>query len=396
MAKKFNDIKNQNVVANIKKDLPKVFNGYYNPLDILEKQTSYKMVISKRSDGKSFAFRLVLYYAFQKFNYTSVIIRRLDSMIKPSLIKNDFTKIFEMFPNINFKKYDGISYYSGTFRGYWINEKNKKEYDKPFVEYLSVNTMETTKSSKDYTDLYMILFDEFLSRDKYLTNEYILWNNLLATIIRNTENCIICMLANPVSFESPYFNEYGINARQLPNNTITVYKSGKSQTSIAIEKLDLNKGNKKTDVINDKYFGFDKNHKVKSITTGIWESPMYPRLKKQNNEVIITDKLFVKMDNLKLRLTICKTDTIGLFVRVSQFYNDDFYDDDIIFDVSENRLLLNNVYSKFAIESNVYKIEKTLLYLYQQNKYFYSDNMVGESLRLFWLDFLDKKPKQLN
>ena len=389
------DIKNSNVITNIQKDLPEVFKDHYNPIDVMKKNTSYKMVISKRTDGKSYAFKLLIYYAFQKFDYNSVIVRRLDSMIKANMVRHDFDVIFERYPAINYKNYDGIAYYMGGHRGYWLDEKGKKSFDKPFIEYLSVNTYETTKSSKDYQNLYLILFDEIISRNKYIPDEFIMWCNLLSTIIRETTDCIICMLGNPVSWVSPYFTNYGVDPLLLPDNTITVFKSGKSQTSIAIEKVGKLNGNKKIDTVNDRYFGFE-NHKVQSITSGIWETPMYPRLKKLPLEEKLTDKLFCRMNNITLRLEICTEKSVGLFVRVHQFYFDDFYSDDIIFDISDEPLLQNNVYFRAAqYNQSIAKIINLLMYLYKQQKYFYSDNTVGESMRLFWLEFTDNKPKQL-
>lgn len=389
------ELKLQHVTSNIKKDLPFAFDGHYSPIEILEKNTSYKMVISKRSDGKTFAFRLLIYYAWQKYNYTSVIVRRLSESIKKSMIENDFSKIFLLFPEINYKKYDGINCYNGVQRGYWLDEKGKKKYDTAFVEYLAVSTSETTKSSKDYQNLFMILFDEFCSRSKYLPDEFNLWCNLLSTIIRETIDCTVVMLANPVSFVSPYFSNYGIKPLDLLDNTITVYKSDKSQTSIAIEKVGDRKGNKKVKAVNDRFFGFEKNNKLKSITSGIWETPMYPRLKKQNDEIKVFDKLFFKIDDCILRVTLCNSTKLGLFVRVHEFYEKDFYSDDLILDVSDVTLIAKNVYSKYSSHIPFSKLINYYVFLYQQDKFFYSDNIIGDTTRIFFDRFLKQTDKYI-
>lgn len=386
----------QHVMTNLKKDMANCFKNHYNPTEILTKNTSYKMIISKRSDGKTYAMRLVLYYAFQKYGFTSVIVRRLAESIKKSMIEHDFDKIFLEHPEINFKKYDGVGYYNQSIRGFWFTDETqkKKKYDTPFVEYLSVSNSETTKSSKDYQNLFMVLFDEICSRSKYLPDEFNMWCNLLSTIIRETLDCTVIMLGNPVSFVSPYFSNYGIKPLELPDNSITIYKSEKSQTSIAIEKVGLKNGNKKIKAVNDRFFGFE-NQKVKSITTGIWETPMYPRLKKQTNEATIYNKLFCKLDECVLRLEMCNEKNIGIFVRVHEFYDTNFYDDDIIIDVSDNPINLKNVFTKMATNIPCNKLLTYYIYLYHQDKYFYSDNMTGETLRIILKKFMSSQPKYI-
>ena len=388
------ELKALQVINAVKKDTPKVFDGHYSPVEIMGKNTAYKMVVSKRSDGKTYAFRYLIYYAWQKYSYTSVIVRRLAESIKSTMVKNDFEKIFKNHPNINFKKYDGIGYYNGVQRGFWLDDKGKKKYDVPFCEYLAVSNQETTKSSKDYVNLFMVLFDEICSRGGFLPDEFNAWCNLLSTILREQLNAVCVMLGNPVSWVSPYFSNYGIEPLKVPENTIQIYVGEKETTSIAFEKVGEKKGNTKIKAVNDRFFGF-KNQKIKSITTGIWETPMYPRLKKQTHEKVVFDKLFAKMDNVIIRLQLCSDEQIGLFVRVHEFYDVSFYDDDIVLDVSEQPIINKNVYTRFSNKMPCVEIIKIYNYLYLQDRYFYSDNMIGETTRLFFEQFTSNKPKYL-
>jgi len=399
--KDINLVKVDNVIRGINKDCKKAFKDHYNPCYILSKKCSYNMVISRRSDGKTFAMRLLIYYAWQKYGYTSVILRRLAEMIKAKYVRNDFTKIFELFPEINFKKYDGMNYFNGTIRGYWERDNNVKEYDKPFVEYLSLSNQETSKSSKDYNNLFMILFDEFLSRDKYLggssgDSEYMAFMNICSTCLREQYDATIVMLGNPVSWDCPYFREFGIgDVLKIPDGTIKVFKTDKSQTSIALEKTGVENGNKKIELVNSRFFGF-QNNRIKSITNGLWETPLYPRLKKQFNEKVITDKLFIKCDNINLRMIICHTDKLGLFIRVHQTSIDEYEKDDVVFDISNDMIIGSNVYTKSNSNNRIKRIEQIIFLLYQQNKFFYSDNTVGETVRLFMIDYSNTQPRQFN
>lgn len=389
------DIKVNNVMNGIRKDLINPFKNHYNPCKIMKQGTSYSMIISKRTDGKSFAFRLLIYYAWQKFGYVSAYIRRMESEIKPSEIAKDYDKIFEIFPQINFKKYDGINLYRGGFRGYWVDDKGKRKYDKTFVEYCSINCAENIKSTKDIQNLFLIVFDEFMSRDRYLPNEFIRFSNLLSTLIRETLDCRVVMLGNPVNWNCPYFNEYGIkNIKEIKENTIQVFKGEKVQTSIAVERCGSLNSNKKINTVNDRFFGFD-NNQIKSITTGIWETPLYPRLKLLPCEQIILQNLFISLENYTIRVKLCYDDSIGFFVRCVPTDVIEFYNDDIVFDVTDIVPHRNNTFTRYSQFNRYAKLEQRLYYLYNQNRFFYSDNTVGDNVRYFYQKYLTSEKRYM-
>ena len=161
------------------------FTNYYSPIKLLREldDTGYGMVVSKRSDGKSFAFKVIIYLAWQFCDYSSVIIRRTAEQIKPAdLSRDQFLKIYEMFPQFNKKNYDGVMYYKKQWRGYWIDSKTqKRKYDDGFCEYCAVSISENVKSNRDIDNLFLILFDEFMSRDGYLPDEFVKYANLLSS-----------------------------------------------------------------------------------------------------------------------------------------------------------------------------------------------------------------------
>ena len=56
-----------------------------------------------------------------------------------------------------------------------------------------------------------ILFDEFITRSMYLPDEFVIFTNVLSTIIRDRNNVKIFMCGNTVNKYCPYYKEMGLN-----------------------------------------------------------------------------------------------------------------------------------------------------------------------------------------
>src|SRR5699024_9979680 len=127
-----------------------------------------------------------------------------------------------------------------------------------------------------YPKVKTILFDEFISRTGYLTDEFVLFTNVISTIKRLRNDVKIFMLGNTISKFCPYFQEMGlVHILQQPVGTIELYEYGDSGLKAAVEYVapNLHKGKKESDV----YFAFN-NPKLKMITEGAWEMEIYPHL----------------------------------------------------------------------------------------------------------------------
>ena len=301
-----------------------------------------------------------------------------------------FDKAFSIVPNK--KKYDGYQLKNGAFCGYWIREKNKKEYDKPFCYTHSLSAQETQKGTKDIPNLLFIVFDEFMSRDVYLNNEFIVFVNALSTVFREQYEASIVMLGNPVTWACPYFDEMGIKkVRDIKQGTIKLYKASNSDTTIALEICGENQRNSKTDIINNRFFGFE-NNQIESIRTGAWELPFYPHLTKENATDIILDRsVYIRYDN-ELYCIEIRTHNDNVYCYVRPHTKEIDIDDKrvkriyvqtttsgIFHDKEHNRLLSND------------KIDRFIWGLYKSNKMFYSSNLVGETVRLALNDLLSSK-----
>ena len=237
--------------------------------------------------------------------------------------------------------------------------------------------MEHDKSSS-YPNITTILFDEFLSRTGYLPDEFVLFMNVLSTIIRNRNNVKIFMLGNTVNKYCPYFKEMGLShARDMKAGTIDVYKYGESGLTVAVEYTMPNKDGKGSEV----YFAFD-NPKLEMITGGAWEIDIYPHcpVKYKPNEVLFT--YFIEFSGDLLQCEIVQHNDLN-FTFIHKKTTD-------IKD-PENELIYSPEYSprpnwRRKITKPTSTIEKRITEHYIKDKVFYADNEIGEVVRnyLIW------------
>jgi len=113
-----------------------------------------------------------------------------------------------------------------------------------------------------------------MTRTSYLNNEFVLFMNLLSSLIRDRQNAVVYMLANSVNKYCPYFQEMGLkNVEGMKQGEIAIYQYSNSDLTVAVEYCDKVEATQKTA---SKYFAFE-NSQLKMITSGEWEFQIYPR-----------------------------------------------------------------------------------------------------------------------
>src|SRR5699024_5250425 len=119
--------------------------------------------------------------------------------------------------------------------------------------------------STAYPKVKTIFFDEFLTRQYYLPDEFVTFMNVVSTIVRQRDDVIIFMCGNTVNQYCPYFTEMGLtHVKEMNKGVIEVYKYGESRLKVAVEYADsISKSGKPSDV----YFAFD-NPNLQMITGG--------------------------------------------------------------------------------------------------------------------------------
>lgn len=250
--------------------------GYYSYDDIDKLDAVYNLIIGQRSNGKTYGILHRVIEAYINDNLPSAYIRRQ----KEEIVKGNIGFIFD--PHIPYieelskGKYNSIMYvshawylcrYAETANG----EPKRVATDKnPFCRAYAISTADTTKGA-DPGPVKYVVFDEFITRRFYLTNEFVMFQNLLSSIIRNRDNVKIYMLGNTVNKFCPYFADMGLHdISDMDPGTIDLYTVGRSKLKIAVEYCATAPVSKKV----SKYFAFE-NPQLKMITTGAWEIALY-------------------------------------------------------------------------------------------------------------------------
>ena len=235
----------------------------------------YRMIIGQRSNGKTYSVCKHMVEDYFEKGYRSAYIRRWDEDIQPKHLASLFAPHYELIEQLSGGEYNSVAYRAKEFHLVHVDEEGKVDKKDPeaFCITASINTAEHTKG-QDRGEIHLILFDEFMTRQGYLQNEFILYCNLLSSLIRNREDAIVYMCANTVNRYCPYFKEMGLkDVDTMPQGQVYVYTYGNADLTVAVEYCDPVKA---TEKVASKYFAFD-NPQLEMITTGAWELMAYPR-----------------------------------------------------------------------------------------------------------------------
>lgn len=351
---------------------------YYSLDDILSRKAQYNVIIGERSNGKTYA---VLKHGLENYVKTGkqlAIVRRYVEDIRGKRGSQFFEALNSnnVVSDLTKGRYTFVKHVNRKFYlAYYDEDLNKDILDnRPCAFSFALNEMEHDKSTS-YPDVTTIMFDEFLTRDRYLRDEFTVFMNVVSTIVRLRDDVTIFMLANTVNKYSPYFEEMGLrHINQMKQGTIDLYKYGKSKLKVAVEYcVSLNKS-KPSNI----YFAFD-NPKLQMITGGVWEMSLYPHcpVKYRPDQVILM--YFIKFDGNILQCEIVDTGTENFtFIhrKTTPIYDED---NDIIYSM-EYDPRPNHVR---RLSRPATKWQRKIAEYYATEKVFYQDNEVGEIVRNF-------------
>ena len=352
---------------------------FYSLKNILSKNAQYNVIFGERSNGKTYA---VLKYALEKYVQTGeqlAIVRRWQDDFTGKRGATMFNAIVsnEEVTRLTKGEWDDIYYYASKWYLCKYEDGKRVNSEKPFAYGFSISTMEHDKSTA-YPEITTILFDEFLTRTAYLPDEFVLFMNVISTIVRHRTNAKIFMLGNTVNRYCPYFKEMGLtHVKEMTPGTIDVYRYGDSELTVAVEYTQPNKDGKESDF----YFAFD-NPKLSMITGGAWEIDIYPHcpVKYSPGEVLFTYFIEFAGDLLQCEV-VQHEDLFFTFIhrKTTELKH------------PETDLIYSTDYSprpnyKRNITRPRSEIEKKVTQHFLSDKVFYSDNEVGEIVRnyLIW------------
>lgn len=353
---------------------------FYSLKKILRENAHYNIVIGERSNGKTYA---ALEYGLQQYfkNGSEIaILRRWREDFRYKRGDNYFANLvanglIEKYSKGMFSK---IVYKSSKWFFANYDEKLCRDIisDKPFAYAFSLSEVEHDKSAS-FPNVKTIIFDEFITRQTYLVDEFVIFMNALSTIVRQRNDAKIFMLGNTVNKYCPYFKEMGLyHVLDMPQGKIDVYSYGDSKLKVAVEYCSSSEQSKPSDI----YFAFD-NPKLNMIKNGIWELAIYPHLPFKYNPADIMYIYFIVFeDNILQCEIIYKNDS--LFTYIHQKTTElKHTDTDMIYSLEKNPL------PNYAV--NILKplnaLQRKIAKFFVENKVFYQSNDVGEIVRNYLL-----------
>lgn len=355
---------------------------YYDVSRLLKDypEAYYYIVFGERSNGKTYS---ALKYAIERYYSTGeqfAYIRRFGEDVKRKNLSSLLSAHIEnnMIRDMSHGEYTSVVYGSNKFMPCnFDEERNKYVYSpEPIGFAFDLNSMEHYKSLS-FPKVTTVIFDEFLSRSGYLSNEFVLFMNTLSTIIRDRNNVKIIMIGNTVNKYCPYFTEMGLtHIKDQKPGSVDVYNYSDTNLTVVVEYCDpmSKKGGKSSDI----YFAFD-NPQLKMITGGSWEIAIYPHLEKKYRPKDIIQNFFIMFDGETLHGEVVVTDEdYFLFIHPKTTPIKDI-DNDIVYTDRPNQQWNYRV----GILNQTDRLSRIIAQMIKENRIFYSDNETGEVMRNF-------------
>lgn len=341
----------------------------YNPCKIPFEHIRYCILMSTRKTGKTNTLLTLGLLSAWVYGTMIAYVRQTEEMIEYRNIKSFFdVQLSNNYVSIiTAGEYTGIQI-KGDY-AYFVHYDEKMKVDKrsnAVVAFLAITKQLEYKSTLNLPRCNMVMFDEFIGSYSY--NEFVDFSQLLSTVIRDKKEVMICMLANSISLYNPYFKELTIakDVKALKQNESAMIKTRKG-TSLYIELIGDNSIERQE--LNTLYFGFD-NPKLSAITGGDWAVAEYPHIIREDRQIICKSIYLLYSDQI-VQLELSYNERLGSHVIVHAATQ-----------ISEKALIiftLNDIVDyryKFSFGSG--KFCKMLWRLYDDHKYFYSDNETGD------------------
>lgn len=352
---------------------------YYRLDKILKNDAQYNIIFGERSSGKTFA---VLEHGLRNYIENGkqlAIVRRWgeDFTGKRGQQMFDALVAADLVSDLTDGKWTGIYYWSSRWYLCRYEENGDRINDsKPFAYGFAITGMEHDKSTS-YPDITTICFDEFLTRTVYVPDEFVLFCNVISTIVRHRTDVKIFMLGNTVNKYCPYFKEMGLkHIKEMKPGDIDIYRYGENALTVAVEYTEPNKKGKQSDI----YFAFD-NPKLQMITSGAWEIDIYPHCPHKYKPKNVLFTFFIQFDDqlLQAEIVLLKRDMFMFIHPKTTELKDP--DRDFIYSTHYD----SRPNWKRNILKPISDIERKIYNLFKADKVFYADNETGEIMRNYLL-----------
>lgn len=364
--------------SSIEERVTEILNSeYYSSKAIDKYKCQYNIIFGKRSNGKTYNLLSKVLKNYIENGKQGAYLRRYREDFKGKRGDTMFDSIVAngLISQLTDGKWTCVKYYSDR----WFLAKPDEETGRlitdpnPFCYGFSLAQMEHDKSTS-YPNITTIVFDEFISRIGYLPNEFVLFMNVISTIVRQRDDVTIYMLGNTVNKYCPYFQEMGIkHIEEMNPGTIDIYTYGESGLKVAVEYTENhNLEGRKSEV----YFAFD-NPNLQMITGGAWELDLYPHLLREYDDDNIVFKYFIDFNDQIVQCEVLSFEDCCFTYIHRKTGSIKYPDTDIVFS-AEYDPRPNHIRNIRKPSNN---LTRKIADFFKFDNVYYQDNDVGELVR---------------
>lgn len=356
---------------------------FYSLKKIDKTEAHYRIIVGERSNGKTYAILYRILENYVKSGKQGVLVRRWEEDIKGYRADTMYENIVKdgHVDRLTKGKYNTIIHFRRRWYLALYKGGEKVNQDTTPLMYGMAITQQEHDKSTSYPNVTTIFFDELLTRQMYIPDEFVNFMNVISTIVRLRNDVVIYMAGNTLNKHCPYFREMGItHIDKLKQGTIDVYQYGESDLKVALEYCSpMEKDSKPSGV----YFSFN-NPRLQMITGGVWEVALYPHCPCSIRPKDIIASFFIDFDEHILQADVVRKaqtnstlEFIFIHEKTTEIKNGN---KDIIFTVNADPR--PNVISN--ITRPIYDFHKKILKMFMKDKVFYQSNDIGELVRNYF------------
>ena len=198
-----------------------MFKTYFSARYILEKKALLNLVLSDRSDGKSFDCKYRALEDYEKNKDISILMRRFKTEITSKMYENFFNEVIDKPVGKRFSKWQ----FKGSKVGVQVKVNEKSDWDW-IVYFVPLSTSGRLKSQiSDVSRIHVINYDEFVPLDnRYLPDEIELLLEFYKSIDRDRDTTQLICLGNKITPFNPFLDYFSLDL-SITNEKIRLYKN---------------------------------------------------------------------------------------------------------------------------------------------------------------------------
>lgn len=349
--------------------------GYVDYNAIFEPGVKIYMLLGQRSDGKTYGAVQDSIQTYAKTGVPSAYIRRFAESTTRALLQDLTRPHCANIKKSTGGKYNASEYHSKRFYFTTLGDEPTRDTN-PFLSVFALNTWENAKGA-DSGNFHNVIFDEYVSNNKYLPNEYSIFENVLSSILRTRAESRLIMLGNPINQICPYFDEFNIEPHKLKPGDI-VYR--KSSNGAILKFVYIPPMSEKHTTLHS-IFDFNKSG---SISTGYWEYGDFPHI--PAGMIKQSDFIYAFAFMFRNQFAVCefyqKNDIVYCFWRPGN--PDKILNDRDIVLYSDMHLFQPNVFTAFTRNQITDLYDKCRT----SNRQYFADNKTGNLVKNWYQEFV--------